>query len=96
MLVFAFEYQEAIDKFTGSRANNIWQLEIRDSEWDVIEQLKDILEVCCCVICGFVQSSHFQILKHRTLFFSRETLNLANVIPVIDRINDLLTAKAND
>ncbi len=37
-----------------------------------------------------------QILKHATLFFSRSTPNLANVIPVMDIINDRLTVKAND
>jgi hypothetical protein len=36
------------------------------------------------------------VLKHATLFFSRSTPNLANVIPVMDVINDRLTVKAND
>jgi hypothetical protein len=39
-----------------------------------------------------------QVLKDATLFFSRSTPNLANVIPVMvmDIINDRLTAKANN
>jgi len=36
------------------------------------------------------------VLKDATLFFSRATPNLANVIPTMDIINDRLTAKAND
>ena len=36
------------------------------------------------------------MLKDATLFFSRATPNLANVIPTMDIINDRLTAKAND
>ena len=36
------------------------------------------------------------MLKDTTLFFSRATPNLANVIPTMDIINNRLTAKAND
>ena len=36
------------------------------------------------------------MLKDATLFFSRSTPNLANVIPVMDIISDRLTTKAHD
>ncbi|KJA13233.1 hypothetical protein HYPSUDRAFT_151818, partial [Hypholoma sublateritium FD-334 SS-4] len=35
-------------------------------------------------------------LKHATLFFPHEMPNLAQVIPVMDEIDDRLTAQANN
>ncbi|KAF9550317.1 hypothetical protein CPC08DRAFT_647960, partial [Agrocybe pediades] len=36
------------------------------------------------------------VLKHATTFFSHENLNLADVIPAMDHINNCMTTKAND
>ncbi|KAF8990683.1 hypothetical protein BDQ17DRAFT_1178043, partial [Cyathus striatus] len=49
-----------------------------EEEWQMIKELCNILEV----------------LKDATLFFSRSTTNLANVIPSMDIINDCLTTTA--
>lgn len=38
----------------------------------------------------------YQVLKHATQFFSRETPNLANVILIMDHINDCLMTRARD
>ena len=40
--------------------------------------------------------SFLQVLKDATLFFSRSTPNLANVISIMDIINDRLTKAAID
>ncbi|KAF9001300.1 hypothetical protein BDQ17DRAFT_1176281, partial [Cyathus striatus] len=52
--------------------------ELSETEWKIIEGLCDVLK----------------ILKDATLFFSCATPNLANVIPVMDHINDHLTTIA--
>ena len=46
----------------------------------------------CLVHC----LSFLQVLKDATLFFSHSTPNLANVIPIMDIINDRLTKAAID
>ncbi|KAF9560221.1 hypothetical protein CPC08DRAFT_618530, partial [Agrocybe pediades] len=62
------------------RKNDVRELELVNEEWDIVQELCDIL----------------MVLKHATTFFSRAKPNLANVIPVMDHINDCLTDKAND
>jgi hypothetical protein len=112
MLRFVLDHRKAINKFTANKDNDLRQLELSMEEWKVIRQLCDILEVCVHMQCVIPRSaylidlmihnttlfhSHFaQILKDATLFFSRSTPNLANVIPVMDIINDRLTTNAND
>ncbi|KDR81145.1 hypothetical protein GALMADRAFT_1122685 [Galerina marginata CBS 339.88] len=70
MLWFAYEHQKAIDKFTGDRKKRLAAVRTEGKRLGWVKQLCDILEV----------------LKHATLFFSRSTPNLANVIPVIRHI----------
>lgn len=80
MLKFVLDHRKAINKFTADKDNELRRFELSTDEWKVVEQLCDILEV----------------LKDATLFFSRSTPNVANVIPVMDIISDRLTAHAND
>lgn len=45
MLVFALKYRKAIDEISGDREMRKYELE--EEEWDLVQQLCDILEVCC-------------------------------------------------
>jgi len=44
MLVFALKYRKAIDKISGDREMRKYELE--EEDWDIVQQLCDILEVC--------------------------------------------------
>ena len=99
MLNFALEYREAIDILTANQQNKLRAYELNEWEWAIARQLSKILEVhkrwCHCLSMA-LSSSIIQILKDVTLFFSCSTPNLATVIPVMDFINDKLTAHAHD
>ena len=45
MLKFAFAYSEPINKITSERSMKIRQYELRDHEWEIVEQLRDCLKV---------------------------------------------------
>ncbi|KAG6809581.1 hypothetical protein H0H92_015686, partial [Tricholoma furcatifolium] len=75
MLTFALEYQEAITEFTKDRGNNVRNLELSSSEWDIVTELAKTLKP----------------LKDATLLFSKGTPNLPYVIPVMDQIDTLFT-----
>ena len=45
MLDFALEYREAIDKFTSNQAMDVWNLKLDEEEWELAQQLYDILKV---------------------------------------------------
>jgi hypothetical protein len=45
MLVFALEYREAIDKISGDR--DMRKYELSEEEWELIQQLCDVLVVRC-------------------------------------------------
>jgi hypothetical protein len=47
-------------------------------------------------VTNYHSQSDAQVLKDATLFFSRSTPNVANVIPIMDIINNTLTTAAND
>ena len=45
MLKFAFDYHIALDAITGERDMKLWKYELKDTEWHIVGQLWDILEV---------------------------------------------------
>ncbi|KAG1890421.1 uncharacterized protein F5891DRAFT_964987 [Suillus fuscotomentosus] len=75
MLEYSLGHQKAIDMVTQRRKVDLRKLELTDCDWEISEQLWDVLK----------------ILKDTTLFFSRSTPNLATVIPAMDLINERLT-----
>ncbi|KAF9220170.1 hypothetical protein BS17DRAFT_853226 [Gyrodon lividus] len=75
MLEYALNHCQAVDSMTQDRALGLRKYELDDDEWNLLEQLCDILK----------------ILKDATLYFSRATPNLATVIPAMDLINKKLT-----
>ena len=78
--------------------------ELSEREWTLAEQLRDVLEVIPTQIYGFRaplmlsarRLSISQILKDATLFFSRDTPNLAMVIPAMDHIDEVLSSQSLD
>ncbi len=47
MLVFALEYRDAIDALTGDKKLDMRKCELHDNEWELVEQLVDVLKVSC-------------------------------------------------
>lgn len=45
MLKFALDYRVALDAITGERDMKLWKYELKDTEWHIAGQLRDILEV---------------------------------------------------
>ena len=45
MAEFALEYRDAIDKFTECREHKLRELEISADEWDLVEELVEVLKV---------------------------------------------------
>ena len=45
LLRFALEYRDAVDQFTGDKANEVRQYELDEGEWEIAEQLRDVLKV---------------------------------------------------
>ncbi|KAF8997612.1 hypothetical protein BDQ17DRAFT_1248460 [Cyathus striatus] len=81
LLSFVLSHKCAYNRFTGDAENKLRTLyELDEGEWLIIKELCAILE----------------ILKEAMLFFSCKTPNLPNVIPVMDHINDCLTAATID
>ncbi|KAF7790256.1 hypothetical protein EIP86_001208 [Pleurotus ostreatoroseus] len=79
MLVFCLEYCAAIDRMTS--AKDLRKFELDELEWEIAEQLKDVLQM----------SDDF-IYYDATQYFSRQAHpNLLEVIPAIDKIHDFLS-----
>ena len=45
MLEFALQYREAVDDIAGNKTANLRQYELNDKEWQITEQLHDMLKV---------------------------------------------------
>lgn len=45
MLDYALEYREAIDKLTQDRSMELRKCELDDNEWEIAEQLRNVLQV---------------------------------------------------
>ena len=95
MLSFAYTYWTAFNKLTNNREMKMKKYALEDTEWDLVDQLATVLKVgdCRFFFCSLMCP---QIFKDATLFFSRETPNVAKVIPAMDHIdNHLATAVKN-
>lgn len=92
MLDYALEHRPAIDLVTQKWELGLRKLELSDDEWEVVEQLRNVLKVhaCSALITDWWNISKLtisQILKDTTSFFSRSTLNLPMVITAMDFID---------
>jgi len=84
MLIFALEYCEAIDKILVNR--EMRKYELSEEEWKLVQQLYNVLAVCCAAHRPIPVTHVFSDFKDTTFFFSHSTLNLATVIPTMDHI----------
>ncbi|PIL30443.1 hypothetical protein GSI_07142 [Ganoderma sinense ZZ0214-1] len=75
MLAMVLEYHLPYKQMCERTDNGLRGYKLLDEEWGVATQLEKVLKV----------------FKHTTLFFSRTTPNLAQVIPVMDHIDKVLT-----
>ena len=94
MLDFAVDYEAAINAITGNRDMKMRVLELDAQEWVIATQLRDTLKVSSGLFFWTRSNISFQIFKHATLFFSRDTPNISTVIPAMDLINEHLATSA--
>ncbi|PPQ84663.1 hypothetical protein CVT26_004180 [Gymnopilus dilepis] len=80
MLAFAIEYKDALKELTGDLGNGLQAFELNDDEWELAEELANVLEY----------------LKDGTLFFSHDSPNLQAVIPAMDRIDEYFTNRLTE
>ena len=45
MLDFALEYQKGVDQMTSNKTNNLRRLEMDSDEWELANELRNVLEV---------------------------------------------------
>jgi hypothetical protein len=103
MLYFAIKYRKAIEALTLGQKNNLRQFELKEEEWDVAEELMDMLKVHDAIVTTLSDKSYLlycrphpstrlqKILKDATLFFSRGTPNLVTVLLATDHIDSTFT-----
>jgi hypothetical protein len=46
MLEYALDHRRAVDLVTQKRELGLRKFELTDDEWQVVEQLRDVLKVC--------------------------------------------------
>ncbi|KAJ8474625.1 hypothetical protein ONZ51_g7088 [Trametes cubensis] len=80
MLDMAVKYRKAVDVFCADKENKLRQYELSETEWKIAEQLQHAL----------------RIFKDATLFFSRDTPNLATVIPAMEHMSNMLDGCIRD
>ncbi len=53
MLDFAYRYKQAINKITNICKMKHHEYEIKAHKWKVVQQLRDLLKVCCFIVYLF-------------------------------------------
>jgi hypothetical protein len=51
MLQFALAYQEALDTITSDKEMKLCRYEMDEEEWEIVEQLGEVLKVSICFMC---------------------------------------------
>jgi hypothetical protein len=72
MMRFALNYRDAIDSITADKSLNLRKYELFAEDWDIIQDLANIL----------------QQYKAATIHFSKNSASIAAVIPAMDRLTD--------
>ena len=97
MLNIALQYCKATNAISVECNLQLQPFEFSNIEWNIAEQLWDILKVSShlppCSDISIIFATHVacQILKDATLFFSQSTPNLATVISTMDILDERLT-----
>ena len=98
MLEFALEYCAALNTMTADQDMKLRQFELSKKEWAMASELCKALQVrpLSLRVCQLINLPYFQIFKHSTPFFSRNTPSISTVIPAMDHIDEYLaTASQN-
>ncbi|KAJ7440690.1 hypothetical protein B0H11DRAFT_1750543 [Mycena galericulata] len=90
MIVAALKYRRAYREFTMDETNGLISHVLTAAEWQVLEDLRDILCVRSISLRSALSLIPVQSFKDATLFFSRDSATLATVIPAMDKIDSLL------
>lgn len=53
MLEFAIEFQEALDTITGEKEMRLRKYEMDNEEWEIAQQLRDVLKVSISLVCVY-------------------------------------------
>ena len=72
MLDATLTYQAAIDEITNKHKLRVSEYTLDSHEWELLQQLHDVLKIYTCHIAFFPTLTHYphiQILKDATLFF---------------------------
>ncbi|KAJ7142448.1 hypothetical protein C8R44DRAFT_590417, partial [Mycena epipterygia] len=80
MLVFVLTYKKVINDFTGDRNLGYCAYDLTDLQWGLVGDMVHVLKA-------------LQVFKDATLYFSSGShCTITQVIPTMDRIDDLITA----
>lgn len=102
MLEAAIAYRLVYDALTAHKDNSLRMYELSDEEWELAEQLSEVLQVRFSSISSFyfvvsVSETLLKIFKEATEFFSRKNESLlSSVIPVMDDIDETLQTSIDD
>ncbi|OJT07830.1 hypothetical protein TRAPUB_1276 [Trametes pubescens] len=80
MLDSCLKHQKALTQLCSDKSNGLRSFEVSEREWEIAKQLCNMLKV----------------FKDATSFFSKQTPNLASVIPAMDHIDAHLTTASLD
>ncbi|KAG9313576.1 hypothetical protein JVU11DRAFT_5905 [Chiua virens] len=58
MLNYALEHRKEIDMVTQQRDLDLRKFELGDEEWDVLQELCDVLKVCSCPVSRQFEANH--------------------------------------
>jgi hypothetical protein len=83
MMAFALVYHKPIDEITADKKLKLRHYELDTEDWQIIDDLMSILEVCP-FFCIRSTLTFLQQYKKATLFFSSRSASIASVIPAMD------------
>lgn len=91
MLLVAKQYSEAIDEITSKKELKLRAFELTAEEWGIVDDLIHVLKVRMLQTMLHSLLTSAKVYKDATVFFSSNTPTIANVIPTMDIIEDMLT-----
>ena len=53
MLEFAIEFREALDTITGEKEMRLRKYKMDNEEWEIAQQLRDVLKVSISLVCVY-------------------------------------------
>lgn len=87
MLKVMLDYHVVVDDIMANKALKLQQYELDDSDWDIVEDLLQVLKVHILPCHNMNDNSQWlllQMYKDATLFFSQDSVvTIANVVPTL-------------